>query len=278
MSIVTRATLDPARNVSQNCDDRTGTRRSGKLIINADDWGSDCATTDRTLDCIEKRAVSSVSGMVFMEDSERAFSIARDRGIDVGLHLNLVDPFTGPRVSDGLARHQREVSRFLRSFQYAQVIFHPGLVNSFRYSVAAQLDEFARLYGAGPSRIDGHHHMHLCANVVLCRLMPSGTVVRRNFSFRSGDKNLVNRLYRQTQDKALARHHRMTDLFFSLPPLEPADRLLKIFALANDHVIEVETHPVNPEEHRFLASGEIFNYLGGVHIAPDYTIPAKNAA
>jgi len=276
--MATRASLDPQTDVSQSYADKGVTRGSGKLIINADDWGRDCATTDRTLECIEHRAVSSVSGMVFMEDSERAFATARDRGIDVGLHLNLVDPFTGPRVSDALARHQRAVSGYLRSFQYAQVIYHPGLVSSFRYSVAAQLDEFARLHGAGPSRIDGHHHMHLCANVVLGCLMPAGTVVRRNFSFKAGDKNFVNRLYRRRQDRALGRRHRMTDLFFSLQPLEPADRLSKVFSLADDHVIEVETHPVNPEEYRFLAGGEIFNYLGGVHIAPDYRIPAKNAA
>lgn len=213
--------------------------------------------------------------MVFTEDSERASAIARDRGIDVGLHLNLMDPFTGPRVPAELVRHQGEVSSYLRGYRYAQVMFHPGLANSFRYSVTAQLAEFARLYEAEPRRIDGHHHMHLCANVVLGRLLPAGTVVRRNFSFGPGEKSFVNRLYRGTQNWTLARRHRMADLFFSLPPLEPPDRLRRIFSMANDHVIEIETHPMNPEEHRFLAGGEIFNWVGDVQIAPEYRIPAK---
>src|SRR5438445_7602395 len=65
----------------------------GVLIINADDWGRECETTDRILDCICCGAVSSVSGMVFMEDSERAACIAREKGVDVGLHLNFTTPF-----------------------------------------------------------------------------------------------------------------------------------------------------------------------------------------
>ena len=47
------------------------------LIINADDWGRDNETTDRSLDCVLRGSVSSVSAMMFMEDSERAAGIAR---------------------------------------------------------------------------------------------------------------------------------------------------------------------------------------------------------
>ena len=41
-------------------------------MINADDWGRDARTTDRILECFQHGVLSSASGMVFMEDSERA--------------------------------------------------------------------------------------------------------------------------------------------------------------------------------------------------------------
>ena len=44
----------------------------GCLIINADDWGRDDRTTNRILEYFQRRVLSSASGMVFMEDSERA--------------------------------------------------------------------------------------------------------------------------------------------------------------------------------------------------------------
>jgi predicted glycoside hydrolase/deacetylase ChbG (UPF0249 family) len=234
----------------------------GLLIINADDWGRDRETTDRTLECCELGAVSSVSAMVYMEDSERAAEIARMQGIETGLHLNLTSPFSGRGVPSGVTEHQRRIARYLVRHRLAQVWFHPGLMRSFEYVVAAQLEEFSRLYGGAPERIDGHHHMHLCSNVLIQQLLPRGTMVRRNFSFARGEKSLANHLYRDLVDRTLARRHRITDFFFSLPPLEPATRLRGIFALASRFVVEVETHPVNPEEHRYLAGGEIFRQIG----------------
>jgi hypothetical protein len=56
----------------------------GCLIINADDWGRDDRTTTRNLECFRRRVLSSASGMVFMEDSERAANIAQDQGLDIG--------------------------------------------------------------------------------------------------------------------------------------------------------------------------------------------------
>jgi predicted glycoside hydrolase/deacetylase ChbG (UPF0249 family) len=70
-----------------------GVVSSGALIINADDWGRSRETTDRTLECWERGSISSVSAMVFMEDSVRAAALARERGIDTGLHLNFTTPF-----------------------------------------------------------------------------------------------------------------------------------------------------------------------------------------
>lgn len=208
--------------------------------------------------------------MVFMEDSDRAAAVARERRIDAGLHLNLTSPFSAAGFPASLGKRQQELAKYLQGRRLAQIVFHPGLVRSFKYVVSAQLDEYCRLYGALPRRIDGHHHMHLCANVLLANLLPAGTIVRRNFSFQPGEKSLYNRLYRRIVDGRLARRHRLTDFFFSLPPLEPAARLQKIFSLARQSVVEVETHPVNPDEYRFLAEGEIFRWTGDCPIATYY--------
>ena len=240
----------------------------GLLIVNADDWGRDRSTTDRTLDCVRRRAVSSVSAMVFMEDSERAAAIARQERIEVGLHLNLTTSFSASGCPGRLIQRQQQVARYLGRHRLSQAVFHPGLTRAFDYVVAAELDEFRRLYGSEPDRIDGHHHMHLCANLLLAGLLPRGTIVRRSFSFHVGEKSLGNVFYRRLVDRVLARHHRMVDFFFSLLPLAPSSRLQRIFGLARRFAVEVETHPADPDEYQFLTSGEMLSQIGDVRIMP----------
>src|SRR5579859_1015409 len=152
--------------------DTTAASLPGKLIINADDWGRDLETTSRIHDCVDRGTVSSVSAMVFMKDSERAAGIAREQEIDAGLHLNFTTAFSAANCSAQLAQHQERLVRCLRRHRLAQALFHPTLMHSFEYVVSAQLEEFCRLYGTMPQRIDGHHHMHLCANVLVGRLLP----------------------------------------------------------------------------------------------------------
>ena len=94
--------------------------------------------TDCSLKCVLAGAVSSVSAMVFMEDSERAAAIAQERGIDVGIHLNFTTPFSEASTPSRLAQHQKRLARHLLKHRFAPVIFHPGLINSFEYVVAAQ--------------------------------------------------------------------------------------------------------------------------------------------
>ena len=264
---------DPASTNQSSASNRE-LPRTGVLIINADDWGRDAETTDRILECVLFGSVSSASAMVFMEDSERAAALSQERGVDAGLHLNLTTPFSARTVASRLTEHHQRVARFLLRSRLSQVVYHQGHSSSFQYVVAAQLEEFHRIYGAGPRRVDGHHHMHLCANVLLAGLLPEGTIARRNFSFQAGEKSGVNRFYRGMIDRVLARRHRLTDFFFSLPPLEPVDRLDRIFGLAHQSVVEVETHPVNTEEHRFLTDG-IRCIMGDVPIATGFIVPPR---
>jgi len=213
--------------------------------------------------------------MVFMKDSDRAAVLAREHEIEAGLHLNFTTPFSAPGCPSRLLERQQQLARYLLRHRLSQCVFHPGLIRSFEYLVAAQLDEFRRIYGKDPEKIDGHHHMHLCMNVLLQQLLPPATIVRRNFSFERGEKSLWNRLYRKAVDHSLARRHRLVDFLFSLPPLEPPGRLRRIYSLACRSVVELETHPVHPEEYRYLAEGEFLCQIGEARIMPPSAIAQR---
>lgn len=268
-----------AKSAGADSVGESNTRSSSSgIIVNADDWGRDIDTTTRSLDCIVQETVSSVSAMVFMEDSERAAELARQHEVDTGLHLNFTQHFSVPQCPSRLLDHQDKLSNFLRSNRFAPVMYHPGLAVSFDYVVKAQFAEYERLYQAPADRVDGHHHMHLCANVLFGELIPADTLVRRNFSFAPGEKSWMNRLYRRWIDTRLKRRHRLVDYLFSLAPIEPLERLQQIVSLARHAVVEVETHPVNSSEYRFLTSGEIFQQLSDIRIARGFAANAGKRA
>jgi len=252
-----------------------GSSQTGVLIVNADDWGRDHETTQRIFECIQHGTVSSVSAMVFMEDSERSAAMAREHGIDAGLHLNLTTPFSARSCPIKLRECQDEVAGYLRRRSSSRVVYHPWLGRSFEYAVKAQIEEYGRIYGTEPERFDGHHHMHLSANVLLRDLLPTGTLVRRHFSYEPDEKYLRNGLFRQFTNLLLARRYRIVDFLFSLPPLEPPARLQRIFSLARQSVVELETHPVKPEEYRFLTGAEILRWVGDCTIAHSFAVPRR---
>ena len=102
-------------------------------------------------------------------------------------------------------------------------MFHPGLFSSFEYVVKAQFEEFDRLYATAPQRIDGHHHVHLCANILLAELLSVGEPwSAEDFSFQRGDKNFSSYAYRRAVDRILARRHRLVDLFILFPSADRA--------------------------------------------------------
>src|SRR4029450_13214985 len=187
------------------------------LIINADDWGRSVAETDAALKCFRERRITSVSAMVFMADSKRAARLTRDYDLDdVGLHLNFSEEFTDKSCSETLKEHQGRIIRFLKRSKYAQLLYNPFLRKAFGSCYHAQVEEFVRLFEKSPSHIDGHHHLHLCANVLLSNLIPVGMRIRRNFSFRPEEKSWLNRAYRTFIDDWLARRYKLTDYFFAL--------------------------------------------------------------
>jgi predicted glycoside hydrolase/deacetylase ChbG (UPF0249 family) len=236
------------------------------LIINADDWGRSVGETNAAFRCYKEGRITSVSAMVFMEDSQRAAELAKDNNIDVGLHLNLTDVFTAKACPPVLKRAQERIARFLRSAKYSQLLYNPFLRKEIICSYQAQAAEFERLFGKRPSHVDGHHHMHLCGNMLWSSAIPAGTRMRRNFSFWPGEKGWFNRTYRALIDHRLARKYRLTDYFFCLSQSIQQNKLGRVEALAKSNKVELMTHPVVPLESDFLMGHEFRSMLQRLEI------------
>ena len=73
----------------------------------------------RLLDVTQRGRVTSVSAMVFMADSERAAELAKENELDVGLHLNFTERFTGNNTSARLDKLSRSISHL----PYAKQVF-----------------------------------------------------------------------------------------------------------------------------------------------------------
>jgi len=237
------------------------------LIVNADDLGRLPLATDRILACHAQGRVSSTSAMVFMEDSERAAELALTAGIDVGLHLNFSERFTATTVPAQLREAHDRLCRFLTASKYALLVYHPLLRGRFRTVFAAQYAEFKRLYRREPSHWDGHQHLHLASNLLLENLIPAGVKVRRSFSFRPGEKSLINRCYRGAVDRRLARRHRLTDYFFALSQHLAPSALERVAQLAKGANVELMNHPQIENEHAFLLGEEFGRAVSGVRLA-----------
>jgi predicted glycoside hydrolase/deacetylase ChbG (UPF0249 family) len=231
------------------------------LIITADDWGKNMAATDNTMLCLKNGRITSVSAMVFLRDSERAADLARESGVESGLHLNFSLPFDGPVRSEKLLTSQLRLAAFLEKSRFAPMVYNPFLNKDFEYVYMAQYDEYVRLYGMVPAHINGHRHKHLCWNVLIGGLIPKGSRVRRTFTFSWDEKNAFNLMYRRLIDRIIALKYVCTDSFFSLMPIDNMDRLQRIINLSKQSVVELMVHPERKEEFECLMSDEYFDLI-----------------
>ena len=236
------------------------------LIITADDWGRSQAETNAAFECAKEKRITSVSAMVFMEDSERAAELANANCLDVGLHLNFSEQFTDKRCPGRFRDSHNRIVGFLTRHKYAQLLYNPFLRKEFASSYQAQAEEFLRLFGRPPSHIDGHHHMHLCANILVSNVIPAGVKMRRNFSFWPGEKSLLNRTYRGFVDRWMARRYQLPDYFFDLTQCIQERKLDRVAALAKASTVELMTHPVVDQEAEYLMSDEFHEVLHRLEI------------
>lgn len=240
--------------------------RKPMLIINADDFGRSAAETDAALRCFQMARLTSVSAMVFMVDSERAAELAKENELDVGLHLNFTEEFTGKKKPGRLTDYHNRLAIYLRRNKYSQLFYNPSLQKAFSFSYQAQAEGFEHLFGKPPSHVDGHHHMHLCANLLLSNLIPAGMKIRRNFSFWPGEKGWPNRAYRAVVDRWLARRYRLTDYFFDLTQSIREKKMDRVMALAESCKVELMTHPIYDLESDYLMSNQFQAMLQRVNV------------
>jgi predicted glycoside hydrolase/deacetylase ChbG (UPF0249 family) len=234
------------------------------IIVNADDWGRSPAETNAAAECIRAGRITSVTAMVFMRDSERAAELAKGLNAGVGLHLNLSQTFTADAGQAMLSERHGRIVRFLTFNKFALLMYNPFLRSSFEYVYEAQIQEFCRLYGRPPSHIDGHHHKHLCTNMLVDRIIPEEERVRRNFHYVPGQKSRINRMYRRTVDRVLARRYRVTDYLFSLSETLESIHLESVFRLARTSTVELMTHPVSVRERAYLLGDDYLARLAGL--------------
>ena len=202
--------------------------------------------------------------MVFMEDSARGAKIANDLGVDAGLHVNFTLAFSDPNCSLALRREQGRIRRFLKCNKYALLLYNPFLRGIFQIVYQTQAEEFRRLYGRPPSHIDGHQHMHLCTNMLVDKVIPSGEKVRRSFSFWPGEKSTLNIRYRKWVDSRLENRHRVTDYFFSLHSCLRTGQTMRIAELAARFKVELMTHPERPQEAQALLGDQWTRLCSGL--------------
>lgn len=236
------------------------------IIITADDYGKTKCATNSILKCYLSKRLTSASAMVFMEDSERAAPLALQAGMELGLHINFTMPFSADNVSSNVREHQNRVISYLTRNKLTQIIYNPFLAGSFKYLFKVQLEEFVRLYGRQPDFYNGHHHMHLCMNMLLGRMIPTGARVRKTFTFDQGEKNNFNLYYRRILNMVVSRRFVSTNSFFSILPLQNYVRLRNIFNKAVNSDVEIEVHPENNDEIEFLLSDRYLSLMESANV------------
>jgi chitin disaccharide deacetylase len=245
---------------------------NGLLIVNADDWGGSEATTDAILETFRAGRVTSTSGMVYMEDSDRAAAAAREARIPVGLHLNLTQPFSDPATPEKVLDRQRRLAGSLAgegsdrqpgTAKLRRWLYDPGLRAEVDRAVADQIERFEALYGRPPTHFDGHNYVDVCPNVFLSRAIPAGSRMRNSlnrFPLERTPMAVARTLRQGLRSKRFASPRyvlHITEL--QLPANGPIDPRLE---LAKAVPIEVMGHPDNQAEHEILMSARWGECLG----------------
>lgn len=231
----------------------------GLLIVNADDWGYDEPTTQAIADCHLAGGLTSTTAMMFMAGSEEAASLAQQHPqLGVGLHLNLFEDYSGEAVPVAVRDRQ---SRLLERFHLSRLhrwVYDPLIRHQVDRVVADQWERFGDLYGRHPTHVDGHHHSHMAANVLLSPSIPRGTAVRNALS-GAQPPNPATALLRALRRRLVLSRYRTTEYFFSIetawPGLSgpPPDEVL---GLSRRTSVELMVHPAFPREYAPLQSAD----------------------
>ena len=231
----------------------------GLLIVNADDFGYGVGETDAILAAHAAGAITSATAMVWMQDSTRAGELAVSSTLDLGLHLNLIEPYNDPRVPAEVAAVQRRVIDRLRSGGPGAFVYHPAWAADFSRCIADQLAAFRAVYGREPTHVDGHQHWHLVPNALFSpALRPVGRA-RRPVN-RPRTQSTATKHAARTAQAALVRlRFTTTRRCLSIRALAPAlggTGLDEALAAARTGTVEVMVHPGWGDEQAILLGPE----------------------
>jgi len=251
---------------------------AGLLIVNADDLGLDRTNTDAILDCFRAGAVSSATALVWMKDSDRAAEVARTAGLPVGLHLNLIEPFSATEVPESVAATQRRVVERLRRSTVGAQMYHPAWSADFDRCISDQLSRFHELYGREPTHVDGHQHMHLVPNALLARALGPVRRYRRPVNRRPTESRAHKRAFNAALARAMRPRFVTTERCFSIRALDPGlagSRPTLELALARDHSVEVMVHPGWEDERTVLLAPDWGDRLATFRLGSYADLPAR---
>ena len=220
------------------------------LIVNADDFGASTSTSDPVVDLFEEGVISSASAMVRMRDSARAASLARERAMPTGLHLNLTLPFDEPAVPGDVRERQLRVTEVLGSESWREDRDETPPGRLLEDVISDQLECFRASFGE-PSHLDGHHHIHIHPAVL--EHLPRDLPIRPILSVPSRAEARPGR-----RERGIRRRFRSPDLCFAFEHVHPAlgGAGLKALEPAQERTLEIMTHPQRKPEQQALLSPE----------------------
>jgi hypothetical protein len=221
------------------------------LIVNADDFGYSRNVTDPVVAAYDEGLITSTTAMVWMRDTSRAVTFARERGMPVGLHLNLTLPFDGDHVPERVREQQARLTGMFDARSWSQVdLRHRAPDPQIREAVRHQLGSFRAQFGE-PTHIDGHHHIHLHPAVLVC--LPTDLPIRPPLTPPARVEAKPDR-----RGRFVRKTFGGPDRCVSLQQIHPSlgGTGLELLAVAHKRVLEVMVHAQIDEEREALESDE----------------------
>lgn len=225
------------------------------LIVNADDFGKDSATTSAILEAFEKGYIDRTTLMANMDGASEAAKRAKELGLmdKVGLHLNITEGYpltegirSNPLICDSTGKFS---AAFYNRTKY-RLYMDELTISQIQEEFDAQIKRYHEL-GFTLNHIDSHHHVHTNYPVykALKRLAKnyefSSVRLSRNL-YKGG--NPANKVYKALYNSGVKKLGKSsTEYFGSYRDFEAyfgekSDDAIKKFI--NGHSIEIMVHPM----------------------------------
>jgi chitin disaccharide deacetylase len=220
------------------------------LIINADDLGASTSATDAAIEAFRAGVISSASAMVWMGDSPRAARLVGERGLPVGLHLNLTLPFNSPAVPAAARERQLLLVKSFGRESWREDAGDGPPRELVRAAVQDQFRAFLECYGE-PTHLDGHHHVHVHEAVL--DVLPRGIVIRPILREPGSTDAPAGR-----RERRLHKTFQTPEVTLDFVDLHPALGGVGLAPLerALTDCVEVMCHPQQPAQLQALMSAE----------------------